>query len=130
MKENNNPLVDKKVEDLLKPRYKVIADYPDSEYNVGEIICNMITVQNSEWFDQYPHIFKKLEWWEERKESEMPDYVSFSYEGKTTIDKIVKWGMEYKFGFTDVINRRGCSLNCWNTGYGYQPATEQEYLNQ
>jgi hypothetical protein len=28
-------------EDLLKPRYKVIADYPGNTYTLGDIICEV-----------------------------------------------------------------------------------------
>jgi hypothetical protein len=86
MKENNNPLVDKKVEDLLRPRYKVIADYPNSTLSVDEII-EQIEVEEGQFLfnmgfsHNYPHLFKKLEWWEERKESEMLKYVKNAVDG-------------------------------------------------
>lgn len=71
-----------KVEELLKPRYKVIADYPNSEFPVGIIAYKYY----AEWvflngivstihLPAYPNIFKKLEWWEEREEKDMPEYV-------------------------------------------------------
>lgn len=61
-------------EQLLKPRYKVIADYPFSPFKIGEIhtvgdmeSCIVIT----EGMDNYPHLFRKLEWWEDREVSEI-----------------------------------------------------------
>lgn len=63
----------------MTPRYKQIADYPGSDYEVGEII-----VGTSEgfikWFEKarlnkYPHLFRRLEWWEERKFEELPQYI-------------------------------------------------------
>lgn len=64
----------KQVEQLLVPRRRVMIDYPDSPYEVGDILfCNLGTL----WYDKYPAIFKRLEWYEERSEDEMPKYVSY-----------------------------------------------------
>ncbi len=63
-------------EQLLKPRYKVIADYPFSPYKVGELVKEgssrcpyYITTVNhisynfdTEEIENYPHLFRKLEW--------------------------------------------------------------------
>ncbi len=77
-------------EELLKPRYKVIADYPNSRYQVGRVVDfifkhggwrhEYVTHEGLDYdyvstFEEYPHIFKKLEWWEERDEKDIPDYV-------------------------------------------------------
>ena len=72
-------------EELLKPRYKVIAIDTTESFQVGEILNHP-----SEWHDfiwvgpsgkiifypeKYPHLFKKLEWWEELKPEDLPQYV-------------------------------------------------------
>jgi len=85
-------------EELLKPRYKVIADYFFNPYNVGDIITlpennrsvHLTTTKHTDEFgenvsqaehyapkviEQYPHLFKPLAWWEDRKPEEMPEYV-------------------------------------------------------
>lgn len=67
------------IEELLKPRYKVIADYPGCKFNIGDIVTFVRSVNKYElWvsqdgqlitfnsFSKYPHLFNKLEWWEER----------------------------------------------------------------
>lgn len=72
------------VEELLKPRYKVIADYPSSPFFINDILPNAL----KEWqrdnertkatlneCEKYPAIFKKLEWWEEREIEDMPEYL-------------------------------------------------------
>lgn len=79
-------------DELLKPRYKVIADYPDNILPVGSIFwddCESIeiispsgaySVQSSYPYrnkDKYPHLFRPLEWYEERKAEDMPQYVIF-----------------------------------------------------
>lgn len=74
-------------EELMKVRYKVIADYPgmDDFYKIGEIIQPRYPIH----YGSYPHIFKKLEWWEERKESDMPQYVKSL--NTTLIYKVFHW---------------------------------------
>lgn len=88
-------------EELLIPRYKVIATYPDSKFKIGDIIyvhhntpyqsnnvCTLDKIYNpnvTQWIDlseaeKHPNIFKKLMWWEERKLSDMPIYVLSVYE--------------------------------------------------
>lgn len=81
-----------KVAELLKPRYKVIADYPDNQLPVGGILIKHSHIDD--WLrlvgaphgligiresvpENYPHLFRKLEWWEERQESEMPDFLKY-----------------------------------------------------
>lgn len=71
-------------EQLIAPRYKVIADYPKSLYPVGTIIRADGQSEDLLYCDwegprcrDYPHLFRKLEWWEERVVSEMPKYVKF-----------------------------------------------------
>src|SRR4051812_21904892 len=74
-------------ENLLKPRFKVIASYPKSIYAVGDIIYlpdpNWMyadeTYCKEDFFEDYPAIFRKLEWWEERDMKDMPEYVSYNY---------------------------------------------------
>jgi len=73
----------KDVSQLLKPRYKVIADYPMSQHKVGSIL----TLESGDRYvgngtkyiilniEQYPHLFRKLAWYEERDVSEMPEFV-------------------------------------------------------
>lgn len=75
-------------EELLKPRYKVISDYPHPHFDVGDILTecdhrnvwgidrmrngDVIGVKNVE---AYPHIFKPIQWWEERELPQLPEYV-------------------------------------------------------
>lgn len=72
---------------LLKPRYEVIADYPNSPHGVGDILEQYGDSLNSYRLgdmvyhnrqpEDYPSIFKKLQWWEHREGSEMPTHVKF-----------------------------------------------------
>jgi hypothetical protein len=119
-------------EELMKPRYKVIADYPFNKYHaVGKIIIveseivarneNGYRVVECEW-EKYPAIFKPLEWWEHREEKDMPEYVKLlNQQDKIEVHKAGNWNM-----------RNG--MPCIE-GFGVfivkdmTPATETEYLN-
>jgi hypothetical protein len=73
----------KSVEELLKPRYKVIAGYPGNKFKPGAVLIpNRVDgTVNNEWvtsdqndrqciygsnLDECPHLFRKMEWFEER----------------------------------------------------------------
>lgn len=85
-------------EKLLRPRYKVIADYPQPPFNeegdkhkfIEGDILTYLKVNNTMTFirtgrcgsmsvgvpciahpEKYPKIFQKLQWWEERTEEEL-----------------------------------------------------------
>jgi hypothetical protein len=84
------------VDELLKPRYKVIADYPDNKNKVGDIIT-LQTAQTKAahelvcgWYDKYPAIFQPLEWWQEREPDEMPEYLKDTRDGE--IVKAIQYG--------------------------------------
>lgn len=92
-------------EQLLKPRYKVIADYPKSVYEVGTIINAGTTSEDCIYCDRegprmrhYPHLFQPLPWWSDREISDMPEYVKWDYNPKVDnvnvkglVEKVVKW---------------------------------------
>lgn len=72
---------EQRINELLKPRFILIKSYPGNLHEIGTIIHNLgrgnlnkgKALETS--FDNYPHLFKKLEWWEHRKLEEMPEYV-------------------------------------------------------
>lgn len=107
--------------DLMKPRYKVIADYPANYYGVGEIYTDC-SAYTTELFEKYPHLFKKLEWWEEREESEMPEYVK-EIGGESHVVKVAN---HYVVGMFE----GDLDGQYWEAPYNeYVPATEAEYQN-
>src|ERR1044072_484053 len=65
-RQKNNP--------LLKPRYIVQKEYPDSPYPLLKIFTNP-TGKELKMVERYPKIFKKLDWWEYRNDYELPTYV-------------------------------------------------------
>ncbi len=127
-----------KVEQLLITRYKVIADYPLSTLKIGDIICfdgipkpivkGGAPCNNFGYLENYPHLFEKLEWWDCRKQEELPSYlkimhstkglmVLYMYEGGAYYERVDKMGpymVRYKEG--------GGTLMRY-----FEPATEPEY---
>lgn len=78
-------------EDLMKKRYKVIADYPYSIFKVGEVLSSFDQFSYISESDcrKYPHLFKPLEWWEDRKPEDLPEYVKNIWH--KTYHKVEKW---------------------------------------
>jgi hypothetical protein len=103
------------VEDLMKPRYRVIADYPNNPHGIGKILCakkdfssmHMDTIEYTDEFgenvrqqnfratsefDKYPHLFQPLPWYSERDVKDMPEYVKVEeYFGEKKVFKIDKY---------------------------------------
>jgi hypothetical protein len=120
-------------EELLKPRYKVIADYPHNVVPVGEILFIRPHQENVDvnlWmskYDEFPHLFKKLEWWEERGEKNMPEYV------KHKIDlEVYKLKNQAENTPSDAYCIKRSSIGTesyyqWVSLYDLLPATYEEY---
>jgi len=134
-------------EELLKPRYKVIADYPKSLYHVGDILNagwrseDLIYCDHDgpRWRD-YPHLFKKLEWWEDRKIEDMPEYLKQTGMVDGADNPIPDWYLKVKKHFNAGNGEwRDDSINIFcidkcdrtigtNMSYsGFEPTTREEY---
>ncbi|MBP7512576.1 MAG: hypothetical protein KA981_11640 [Bacteroidia bacterium] len=130
-------MTQEQVEKLLQPRYKVIATYPKCHWSVGKVL----TADSEGWFeveldwrveleymDAFPHLFRKLEWWEEREVSEMPEYVKIINTNPIAkvgeIIKTNKWNsVPNKFYFIDADGDHAFIFVS-----DAIPATEQDYL--
>ncbi len=133
------------VEELIKPRYQVIADYPGSEFQVGYIVelkdiypysgmsfsLNGGIVVAPSWFDKYPHLFKKLAWYERRELRDMPDYVKVVNPNSLWEDTppgCIRCVAEWKFNDN---NKLICDLFPLIVNniqlYRLEPATRQDY---
>lgn len=118
-------------EQLLKPRYKVIAAWPgmDDDITIGSIFMQYIeqdtvwrmttpthwtkvTVHNPE---AYPHLFKKLQWWEDRGSEHYPEYI------KLNTGEVCK-PLKYR-GDCAIINE----ANDWWYLHYCLPATQEDY---
>lgn len=131
--------------DLMAPRIKVIAPGPLMENKVGSLLKVMFdgedysfgikTISTQHFFPidefkQWPYMFKILEWWEEREESQMPEYLKY-YE-ETTLEFVLKverykthndkksfWSFEYLWENEPDIKRMALT--------GLVPATKEDY---
>lgn len=143
-------------EELLRIRYRVEKNYPNSPFSIGDIL--MQRTPNSAVFrkqtdhstgvvaELYPHIFRKLEWHKERDINDMPEYIKIINKECSliygTIKESMGWGV-----FPDEGNNYGNEGDFFTliqitedtTGYeigelirmhvkNIMPATEQEYL--
>jgi hypothetical protein len=118
---------------LLKPRYKVIAEDTSGDFTIGSILTltqdfngykniNSGMFHRIERIDKYPHLFRKLEWWEERKENDMPDYLK-SVKSNLIVGVITWHTNHVTVGIqNDFFNREDIELT-----RKYLPATESEY---
>lgn len=124
------------VEELLKPRYKVIADYPKSIYKIGDILRVGGHSEDLLYCDHsgprmrdYPHLFRKLEWWEERT---LDDMVSVKF--AKVIEYVGYWRVGDIVPVEDYIINNG-KFHSYKLKYGKHhqpkfllPAIETEYL--
>jgi hypothetical protein len=101
--------------ELLKPRYEVIADYPGSLFELGEIV-SPYKEKATAAFDKYPDIFRPLQWYEHRKPKDMPEYVKWR-------DLVGKAGGTEKEFEMHLPNGNSTVMHIDN----YTPATEAEY---
>jgi len=126
-------------EELLKPRYKVIANYPNTVLLMNDIIELRYSVQlpqskeyvnigfagvrvwHEEELKRYPHLFKKLEWWEERSADELPKYIKVKDTGHYTNENDKKWKQS-----GEVVETK----NEIDSLYFYLPATLEEFNSQ
>jgi hypothetical protein len=119
--------------ELMKPRYKVIGDYPGSPFKVGEVIyldyndnipeLNYIKQNDNDFpsiyyqhdFEKYPNLFSRIHW-TQRDIKLLPKYVRYNYTKE--IYKVATYR-----GNGIVITETGVALApSW-----VEPATESEY---
>lgn len=123
--------------DLLTPRFKVIADYIGNNVEVGTIFTSDI----GEYYEKFPANFKRLEWWEERKLEEMPEYVKqeglVDSKGRPVPKRILKIRTHFT---SDENNWRSGNVKCFTSDdskthlysemyHDFLPATIEEYID-
>lgn len=110
-------------EQLMQPRWEVIADYPGSVLNVGYVFTNANAWQESGFDpDKYPGIFKTLEWWRGRFIEELPLYLKTH--GGVVFETKYKFSMRSnKLKFANPYGEWSPSSTLTNL----LPATEEEY---
>lgn len=122
-------------EQLLQPRYEVIADYPNSPFKVGEVLnfkeiypfsgfsfdIPHLGIVAPEYFDKYPRLFRKLEWYEHRKPEDMPEYLIGS------ASDIVYKVDRYDFETNTIYINGNCQFTYTSFIQTKLPATAAEY---
>lgn len=123
--------------ELMMPRFEVIETYPKSKFAKGDILERIPNAIN-DWYnadkslinadilleeiEQYPHLFRKLNWWEKRKIEDMPKrLICKAIPNDTEIMEIQEWDMEILVGWLNKKERSCCSLRTFNPEYGYFP---------
>ncbi len=114
-------------DELLKPRYKCIAGWPHMELeniSVGDVLYlknagNSEDVWNS-MLSIFPHLFRKLEWWEERLPEDMPQYVKRRHTSRGANQSWIIEKIDGQFFVFEEWAQKGFME--------LLPATEQEYL--
>jgi hypothetical protein len=120
-----------KAEDLMKPRFEIIADFPNNDFGkVGDILDrdwseyrNNDETQEPIWrISDFPHLFRKLNWWEHRNIEDMPKrLISKCTPTSDEIFEIEEWDMERLLGWINKGGRDCCDLTIWTPEYGYFP---------
>lgn len=132
-------------EELLKPRYIVIADYPEIERHnikIGDVITTEATAMYADKIQDgtpvvaidheiFPAIFKKLEWWEEREEEDMPDYVKMSRTNEVFhVDgRNIRHEFSAMRGYFGLKYQTGGGTYIGDGEPRFLPATKEEYEN-
>jgi len=122
--------------ELMQPRFEVIETYPKSKFKKGDILERIPNATN-DWYnadkslinadilleeiEQYPHLFRKLNWWEKRTADQMPKKVMSILDEKGDTFEIQEWDMEILVGWIDKKERSCCSLLTFKPEYGYVP---------
>ena len=115
--------------ELLNARFEVIADYPDNPNELGSVLeCPNFDGDDDVkkyWIEpkeKYPHLFRRMNWWEERRAEQMPKkLICKAIPNDTEVMEIEEWDMELLVGWTNKKERQCCSLLTFNPKYGYFP---------
>jgi hypothetical protein len=130
-------------EELLRPRIKVITDYPDCPYAVGSVIEIEKDQEGDQYLavsgyivyypEKYPHLFEPLPWWKDRKVEDMPEYVKITsipmlVERYVAVGQVVKAHKHFSTSWGD-YNQSGCQLfgDDFMSYSKCEPATTEEY---
>jgi hypothetical protein len=121
------------VEELMKPRFEVIADYPNNPYEINDVLTKIDGIQiysngrrgmSITDLESFPNLFREMEWWEIRPEQDMPKYIKWVDDyGDHEVLKVEEW--ESGVAILDK-SRRSIATMCRNLF----PATEAEYIAQ
>jgi len=91
-------------EQLLSPRYEVVAEDTSKTFKQGDVFqfekiypysgysCEFNgRIVAPAFFDKFPHLFKKLSWYERRPPDNMPEYVLWAESTDQEVSKVTEW---------------------------------------
>lgn len=130
----------KDIEQLLRPRVKVIAPWPEMGRwlaKVGDILADpggnkTVTNQDGdavpsfEW-EAFPHLFEYLDWWEELSISDLPKYIKPNYERDFMKDD--DWVYEANWVMEDSGPFHYIAAGRMIHAHNVLPATHADYIN-
>lgn len=147
----NYQVVMKTPEELLIPRIKMIAPMP-LVFSCGIEPGQIWHEENGEYrltyahrisanaISKYPHLFKKLEWWEDRDPGDLPEYVklkerqSYTIEGGEREPEVHKIKKHWACNEDWRHNSKNVFVSEWHSkGYSYGafiPSTKTDYDQQ
>jgi hypothetical protein len=100
-------------EQLMEERYILENLWPGCQWSVGAVFP-----ANFGKFSDFPYLFRKLQWWEERNKKDMPKFVKSPFGEIMSVKGYDLFNKHIKF-------RSGTGLL-----ENYIPSTEEEYLSQ
>lgn len=119
-------------EELIAPRWKQVFSWPymGENYKVGKIH------QEDGIVTKYPHLFQKLEWYEDRKPEDMPQYIKSSRAGGIVVKvetHVLPYGNKWDTRdarYFEAKKKEGFFFDGVKFQYNQRdiPATEGEYL--
>lgn len=124
--------------ELMYPRWELIANFPFCILRLGEVVTELPSSNEYERIftygdkrrfykldhcpEDYPHLYKKLEWWDRRPEEDMPKKVICkAIPGDQEVIEVLRWDMNMLFGFVNAETRTGVDLTCFVPEHGYFP---------
>lgn len=117
------------IEKLTEARFKVIADWPGCTYVIGDILTPIITQIGN--LNKYPHLFRRLYWYEERNLEELPKYIKM----RDTVYLVKEWKKSMFKDDYHASNRNEEGSDILNISWYFAkkeslPATKEEFINQ
>lgn len=123
------------MKDLLIPKFEVIADYPNCSFQKGSILERIPSATNNhysilpyifgntimfETLEKYPHLFRKMGWWESIKDEDFPKYCKVGLTIVNSEDICIDEKNNRIYAGQDEYWLNKCT---------FMPATEKEYTD-
>jgi len=120
------------IEELLRPVFRLVQNYPNSGFITGEIInigTNLMP-DGINKFSDYPSLFQKINWWQDVDIKDMPKYLKHTSD-RTIYYKVKKYeflndGRE-KYWIDEKLYKHHGFYG--NYGIFFLPCSEEEYLS-